>query len=84
MRHLIFAERAEQEGFPNVARLFRAVAYAKQMHATNHYSVLGVIRRTADNLQVAINGETYEGSEMYPAYEAVAELQEEKEKGKRS
>jgi rubrerythrin len=78
MRYLIFAEKAEREGFPNVARLFRAIAYAEQVHATNHYNVLGVIRGTADNLQVAINGETYEVNEMYPAYKAVAELQEEK------
>ncbi len=78
MRYLIFAEKAKQEGFPNVARLFRAIAYAEQIHATNHYNVLGMIRDTTDNLQVAINGETYEVNEMYPAYKAVAELQEEK------
>jgi rubrerythrin len=78
MRYLIFAEKAEQEGFPNVARLFRAIAYAEQVHATNHYGVLGMIRGTADNLQVAIDGETYEVNEMYPAYRAVAELQGER------
>jgi len=75
MRYLIFADKAEEEGFPNVARLFRAIAHAEQVHATNHYKVLGMIRRTADNLQVAIDGETYEVNEMYPAYKAVAELQ---------
>lgn len=78
MRYLIFAEKAKHEGFPNVARLFKAIAYAEQIHATNHYNVLGMIRDTTDNLQVAINGETYEVNEMYPAYKAVAELQEEK------
>jgi len=78
MRYLIFASKAEQEGFPNVARLFRAIAYAEQVHATNHFNVLGMIRGTAENLQVAINGETFEVNEMYPAYKAVAELQEEK------
>ncbi len=78
IRYLIFANKAEQEGFPNVARLFRAIAYAEQLHATNHYNVLGLVHKTADNLQVAINGETFEVDEMYPAYKAVAELQEEK------
>ncbi|MEM2788774.1 MAG: rubrerythrin family protein [Candidatus Bathyarchaeia archaeon] len=78
MRYLIFAEKAEEEGFRNVARLFRAIAYAEQVHAANHYSVLGMIRSTADNLQEAINGETYEVNEMYPAYNAVAKLQDER------
>lgn len=78
MRYLIFAKKAEEEGFPNVARLFRAIAYAEQVHATNHYGALGMIRNSSDNLQVAIDGETYEVNEMYPAYNAVAKLQEEK------
>jgi len=78
MRYLIFAGRAEEEGFSNVARLFRAVSYAEQVHAKNHYDVLGMIRGSSDNLQVAIDGETYEVNEMYPAFNAVAKLQEEK------
>jgi rubrerythrin len=78
MRYLIFAKRAEAEGFLNVARLFRAISYAEQVHATNHLDVLGMIRGSGDNLQVAIDGETYEINEMYPAFNAVAKLQEEK------
>ena len=78
MRYLIFADKAEQEGFPNVARLFKAIAYAEQVHATNHFKVLKDLGQTADNLGVAIAGETYEVEEMYPAFVAVAELQEEK------
>ncbi|MEM3550617.1 MAG: rubrerythrin family protein [Candidatus Bathyarchaeia archaeon] len=78
MRYLIFARKAEEEGYPNVARLFRAIAYAEQVHATNHYDVLGMIRGSSDNLQAAIDGETYEVNEMYPAYNAVAKLQKEK------
>ncbi len=76
MRYLIFADRAEKEGYANVARLFRAIAYAEQVHATNHYKELGGINTSAENLQVAIDGETYEVNEMYPAYLAVAQLQE--------
>jgi rubrerythrin len=78
MRYLIFAEKAEKEGDANVARLFRAIAFAEQVHATNHFKNLDGIGGTAENLQVAIDGETYEVEEMYPAYRAVAELQGEK------
>ena len=77
MRYLIFAEVAEKEGKPNIARLFRAIAYAEQVHATNHYRELGMIRDLPKNLEVAIAGETYEVEEMYPAYLSVAELQKE-------
>lgn len=78
MRYLIFADRAEKDGLPNVARLFRAVAYAEQVHATNHFKALKGIGQTTANLEAAIGGETYEVEEMYPAFTAVAELQEEK------
>ncbi len=75
MRYLIFAEVAEREGKPNIARLFRAIAYAEQVHATNHYRELGLVKATSENLGEAIAGETFEVEEMYPAYDAVAELQ---------
>ena len=78
MKYLIFADRAEKEGFPNVARLLRAISYAEQVHATNHFKTLKYLGKTVDNLGAAIGGETYEVEEMYPAFEAVAELQEEK------
>ena len=78
MRYLIFADKAEKEGHANVARLFKAIAFAEQVHATNHFKNLDGIGGTADNLQAAINGENYEVEEMYPAYRAVAELQAEK------
>lgn len=77
MRYLIFAEVAEKEGKPNLGRLFRAIAYAEQVHATNHYRELGMIRESPRNLEVAIAGETYEVEEMYPAFLSVAELQKE-------
>lgn len=78
MRYLIFAEKADQEGFPNAARLFRAVALAEQIHATNHFKALGLLGKTVDNLKEAMGGEDFEVEEMYPAYKVVAELQEEK------
>lgn len=75
MRYLIFADVAEKEGKPNVARLFRAIAYAERVHAGNHLETLGGIGDSAANLEVAIGGETFEVSEMYPAYDVVARLQ---------
>lgn len=78
VKYNIFSNVAEKEGLPNVARLFRAIAYAEQVHATNHAQNLGYIKKTVDNLQTAIDGETFEVDEMYPAYDAVATLQDEK------
>ncbi|NLE22895.1 MAG: rubrerythrin family protein [Actinobacteria bacterium] len=77
-KYLAFADVADDEGYPNVARLFRAVAYAESTHARNHLSVLGEIGTTAENLKAAWGGETFEIDEMYPAYGAVAKLQENK------
>jgi len=79
MKYVIYANVAEKEGFPNIARLFRAISHAELAHARNHYRALGNILTSAENLQVAIDGETYEVEEMYPAFKAVAELQNEKE-----
>ena len=76
--YLIFADKAEQEGYPNAARLFRAISYAERVHATNHFKALKKLGQTAANLEAAIGGETYEVEEMYPAFLAVAELQGEK------
>ncbi len=78
-KYTIFAQVAEKEGLPHTARLFRAVAYAELVHATSHLRALGNVGQTEENLQAAIEGETYEVDEMYPAFKAVAELQEEKQ-----
>jgi rubrerythrin len=78
-KYLAFAAVAKAEGYPNVARLFEAVAFAESTHARNHLSVLGGIGTTADNLKAAWGGETFEIDEMYPAYDAVAKLQGNKE-----
>ena len=78
MRYLIFADVAEKEGRPSLARMFRSIAYAERVHATNHYRVLGQVRDSVPNLETCIEGENYEVAEMYPAYHAVAQLQGEK------
>ncbi len=78
MRYLLFADVADSEGRPNLARMFRAIAFAERVHATNHLRELGGIGDSAGNLAVAIQGESFEVGEMYPAYHAVAELQDER------
>lgn len=78
VRYLIFADKAEKEGYSNVARLFRAFSFAELIHATNHLKDLKGIGSTSENLQAAVDGERFEMEEMYPAYKAVAELQGEK------
>ena len=78
MRYAIFAKKAEEEGRSNLARLFRAISFAELVHATNHFVVLGDLGESVKNLDMAIAGETYEVEEMYPAFQAVAQLQNEK------
>lgn len=65
-KYLNFAKKAEQEGFHNVARLFYTTAEAEKIHAEGHMKALEGIGRTAENLQAAIDGETYEFTTMYP------------------
>ncbi len=65
-KYLAFAARADQDGFPQVARLFRAAAEAETIHAHNHLRALKGIRSTKENLQEAIAGETHEFKSMYP------------------
>lgn len=79
MKYLIFADKAEKEGYKNVARLFKAVAYAERVHAENHLKLLTGEETTLDNLKTAVGGENFEVKEMYEAYKAVADLQGEKD-----
>lgn len=65
-KYLAFAQKADAEGFPQVARLFRASAEAETVHAHAHLRAAGGIKSTKENLQEAIGGETYEFNEMYP------------------
>ncbi len=65
-KYRAFARRAELDGFPNVARLFRTAAEAERIHAEGHFRSLEGIGATRDNLQAAIDGETYEYTTMYP------------------
>ncbi len=65
-KYRAFAKKAEKDGFPNIARLFRTTAEAERIHAEGHLGAQDGIGSTAANLQAAIDGETYETTVMYP------------------
>jgi rubrerythrin len=65
-KYLAFAEKADKEGYPQVARLFRAAAAAETVHAHSHLRTLKGVGGTAENLKEAIAGETHEFKTMYP------------------
>jgi len=72
-KYLAFAQKADDEGYPQIARLFRAAAEAETVHALAHLKTLGAIGSTAENLQTAVDGETHEFKKMYPEMIATAE-----------
>ena len=65
-KYLAFAKKAEDEGYAQVAKLFRAAAAAETIHAHNHLRALGAVKSTKENLLAAISGESYEFQKMYP------------------
>ena len=67
-KYLAFAKKADEEGHPGVAKLFRAAAEAETVHAMSELNVLGTVKSTAENLQAAIDGETEEFTNMYPGF----------------
>jgi rubrerythrin len=78
-RYLAFAKKAEQEGFTQVAKLFKAAAEAETVHALNHLRITGQIESTFENLGSAVSGETFEFKEMYPGYIETAKQEENKQ-----
>ena len=78
-KYLAFADKAEKEGYPQIAKLFRAAGAAETVHAHAHLRALGEIGNTADNLKVAVAGETHEFKNMYPEM-----IQDAKEEGNKT
>jgi rubrerythrin len=67
-RYMAFAKKAEQEGFMQVAKLFKAAGESETVHALNHLKIIGETKSTMENLVTAVSGETFEFNEMYPDY----------------
>lgn len=92
-RYIVWGKKAEEDGYPNVGLLFKAIAYAEEVHAGNHFEVHSNIDgdflvaagagfglgSTVDNLEGAIGGENFEVEQMYPAFYLVAKDQQEKD-----
>ncbi len=66
--YLAFAKKAEEEGFKQAAKLFKAAAEAETVHALNHLKITEQVKSTVDNLGTAVSGETYEFKKMYPEF----------------
>ncbi len=79
-KYRAFAKKADKEGFANIAKLFRTTAEAELIHAEGHLKAMDMIASTAENLQGAIDGETYEYTEMYPPMEELAKSEGHKAK----
>jgi rubrerythrin len=78
-KYLAFARKADTDGYPQIAKLFRAAAEAETVHAHAHLRVLKGVNDTAENLEEAIAGEGFEFKEMYPKF--LAEAESEKNQG---
>jgi rubrerythrin len=77
-KYSAYAEKADKDGHPAVARLFRAIAAAEAIHAKNHFKAQNGVKSTLENLTDAQAGENYEVTEMYPPMIAAAETEGEK------
>lgn len=74
-KYLAFSKKAEKEGKLNAAKLFKAASDAETIHALKHFEVAGKVGSTADNLKVAVAGETHEYKDMYPDFVKLAEAE---------
>jgi len=77
-KYLAFARKADADGFPQIAKLFRAAAEAETVHAHAHLRVMGGVKSLEENLQAAIDGEGHEFRQMYPGFVAQAEAEDNK------
>ena len=75
----LFPKKAVEEGFTQVAKLFRATAEAETIHVLNHLKIIGEIKTTTENLDAAVSGETFEYTKMYPKYLSIAKEEDNKQ-----
>lgn len=74
-KYLAFAKKAQEEGHPQAAKLFRAAAQSETIHAHKHLDFLGGVQDTPRNIEASIEGETYEFTQMYPSFKADAQTE---------
>ena len=75
-KYLAFAKKAAEDGYPQVAKLFRSAAEAETVHAHAHLNAMDGVQRTVENLHAAIDSEGFEFMEMYPKFLKEAEEEE--------
>jgi rubrerythrin len=75
-KYTAFSRKAEQEGYTQIAKFFRAAAEAETVHALNHLRVMKGIGSTLDNAKTAKEGEVYEHTRMYPEFIKIAEAED--------
>jgi rubrerythrin len=63
-----YADKADKEGFKQVAKLFRAASEAEMIHAANDLMIMKAVNSTEENLKTALEGETFEYTKMYPEF----------------
>jgi rubrerythrin len=75
VRYMAFAEAADKQGHPGVAKMLRAVATSKKFHALSHFRATNMVDTTMENLKQALDEETYDYKSAYPSMvqEAVTE-----------
>ncbi|HTY14671.1 MAG TPA: ferritin family protein [Methanoregulaceae archaeon] len=78
-KYTAFAEKALEEGFPNVSKIFKAAAEAEGIHAKRLLKVLGTIGKTENNLKASFEGETHEYTQMYPEFVKTGEAEKQSE-----
>ncbi|TLN12289.1 rubrerythrin family protein [bacterium] len=67
-KYTAYAAKADADGYPQIAKLFRAAAAGETVHAISEFKAMGAVKSTAENLQDAIKGENYEVVTMYPDF----------------
>ncbi|PLX41046.1 MAG: rubrerythrin [Deltaproteobacteria bacterium] len=77
-KYTAFSRKADDQGYVQAAKLFRAAAAAETVHALSHFKALDGVSETADNIRAAIAGEDHEAEVMYPEFIATAEAEGEK------
>ena len=78
-KYAAFSKKAEQEGYVQIAKFFRAAAEAETVHASNHLRVMKGIGTTLDNAKAAKDGEVYEHTQMYPDFMKAADTDNRKD-----
>lgn len=80
LKYMAFAQKALEEGYPEIAQLFQEAAGAETVHGITHLNAMGFVKSTKENLENAVYGEKDEIDKMYP--QMIKEAEEENSENK--